>query len=150
MTCIVSKLLQVMYCKYCNVYCKLSDCKKIYIYEKKKTVSSKLQALFEAPEVTSFLNDRRIEWRFNLAKAPWWGGFFERMGKSTKRCLKKQLGNERLTYEELFTVLIEVEAVLNSRPLTYVYAQDIEEPLNPVSSFDWKEIADTSCPPAER
>ena len=23
-----SKLLQVMYCKYCNVYCKLSDCKK--------------------------------------------------------------------------------------------------------------------------
>ena len=27
-TCIVSKLLQVMYCKYCNVYCKLSDCKK--------------------------------------------------------------------------------------------------------------------------
>ena len=37
-TCIVSKLLQVMYCKYCNVYCKLSDCKKIYIYEKKNTV----------------------------------------------------------------------------------------------------------------
>ena len=27
-TCIVSKLLQVMYCKYCNVYCKLSYCKK--------------------------------------------------------------------------------------------------------------------------
>ena len=27
-TCIVSKLLQVMYCKYCSVYCKLSFCKK--------------------------------------------------------------------------------------------------------------------------
>jgi len=57
------------------------------------------------------------------------------MVKSTTRCLKKQLGNVRLTYEELFTVLIEVEAVLNSRLPT------------PISSFDWKEIAGTSCPP---
>ena len=53
------------------------------------------------------------------------------MVKSTKRCLKKQLGNARLTYEELLTVLVEVEAVLNSRPLAYVYAEDIEEPLTP-------------------
>ena len=30
-TCIVSKLLQVMYCKYCNVYCKLGDCKKKHL-----------------------------------------------------------------------------------------------------------------------
>ena len=34
------------------------------------TVSGKLQALFEAPEVTCFLNDRRIEWRFTLVEAP--------------------------------------------------------------------------------
>jgi len=113
-----------------------------------KTVSGKLQALFKAPEVTSFLSDRRIEWRFNLAKALLWGGFFERMVKSTTRCLKKQLGNVRLTYEELLTVLIDVEAVLNSRLPTYVYAEDLKEPLTPISSFDWKEIADTSCPPA--
>ena len=37
------------------------------------------------------------------------GGFFERMIKSTKCCLKKILGKARLTYEELLTVLTEVE-----------------------------------------
>ena len=47
------------------------------------------------------------------------------MVKSTKRCLKKVLGNSRLTYEELSTVLTEIEGVINSRPLTYVYDDDI-------------------------
>ena len=59
------------------------------------------------------------------------GGFFERMIKSTKRCLKKTLGKARLTYEELLTVLTEVECILNSRPLTYLYPDDLEEPLTP-------------------
>ncbi len=27
----------------------------------------------------TFLTDRTIEWRFNLSKAPWWGGQFERL-----------------------------------------------------------------------
>ena len=57
--------------------------------------------------------------------------FFERMIKSTKRCLKKTLGKACLTYEELLTVLTEVECILNSRPLNYLYPDDLEEPLTP-------------------
>ena len=53
------------------------------------------------------------------------------MIKSTKCCLKKILGKARLTYEELLTVLTEVECILNSRPLTYLYPDDLEEPLTP-------------------
>ena len=49
------------------------------------------------------------------------------MVKLTKRCLRKTLGNALLSYEELETVLIETEGVLNSRPLTFV-GSDIEEP----------------------
>ena len=57
------------------------------------------------------------------------------MVSSTKKCLKKAVGSRRLTYEELNTVLIEIEAVLNSRPLTYIYEDDVEVPLTPSHLF---------------
>ncbi|GFR30583.1 DUF5641 domain-containing protein [Trichonephila clavata] len=55
------------------------------------------------------------------------GGFWERLVRSVRNCLKCVLGKTSLMYEELNTVLIEVEAVINSRPLTYVY-NDVNEP----------------------
>ena len=67
----------------------------------------------------------------NLEKAPWWGGLFERMMRSGKRCLKRAIGGARLTYEELLTVIIEIEMKLNARPLSYVTCADAEEPLTP-------------------
>ena len=56
-----------------------------------------------------------------LRKSTLVGGFFERMGASVKDCLRKTLGNGRLSCEELLTVLAEVECTLNARPLTYEY-----------------------------
>lgn len=53
------------------------------------------------------------------------------MVRCTKGCLKKTLGSASLTYEELITVLTQIENVLNSRQLTYVYEDEIEEPLTP-------------------
>lgn len=78
-----------------------------------------------------YFSQLRVEWQFNLEKAPWWGGIFERMIKSAKRCLKKSVGKNCLTYDELHTLIVEIEAVLNSRPLTYVASEDTEEPLTP-------------------
>ena len=90
-----------------------------------------LSTLAKDPSVFSFLQDKRITWRFNLERSPWWGGYFERLVGSVKSCLRKVLGNARLSLDELNTTLLEVEGILNSRPLTYIYDEIGYEPLTP-------------------
>ena len=51
------------------------------------------------------------------------------MVKSTKRCLHKMIGRPHFSLDELITALAEIEPVINSRPLSYISASDIEEPL---------------------
>ncbi len=92
--------------------------------------------------VQNFVNNLGIRWRFNVPTASWWGGFFEICVKLTKRCLRKILGNARLNYEELETLLIETEGVLNSRPLTYVYESLTESPLTPSSLVCGRRLLD--------
>ena len=50
-----------------------------------------------------------------------------------KRCLKKTLGRSLLTFEEITTIVCEIEAVLNDRPITYCYDDEggISYPLTP-------------------
>ena len=76
------------------------------------------------------LAEYSVSWKYNVALAPWWAEFFERLVKSTKRCLKKSLGTARVTYEELLTVIVETEGILNSRLLTYV-SDEMRDPLTP-------------------
>ncbi|GFQ75197.1 DUF5641 domain-containing protein [Trichonephila clavata] len=70
--------------------------------------------------------------QFTVEGVPWWGGFWERLVRSVNKCLKCVLGKTSLMYEELNNALTEVEAVINSRPFTYV-CNDVNEhfPLNP-------------------
>ena len=49
--------------------------------------------------------------------------------QSVKRRLKKILKSAKVTSEELQTVLVEIEATLNARPLLFVSSGEIEEPL---------------------
>ena len=82
-------------------------------------------------EVQRYLAGVGVEWQFNLERAPWWGGFFERMVKSTKRCLRKIVGRAKLNYDELLTAVTEVESIINSIPLSYISSEDLEEPITP-------------------
>ena len=66
-----------------------------------------------------------------MPASPWWGGFYERLVRSVKLPLKKVLGKSKLTYEEMETALIEVEGIINSRPLTYISDDDVSPPLTP-------------------
>lgn len=96
-----------------------------------KGASRTMKRIMKEPEVQDYLMDERIGWMFNIEQAPWWGGFFERMIQMMKRCVRKMVGRAVLTYEELLTVVTEVELIINSRPLTYLASSDIEEPLTP-------------------
>ena len=53
-----------------------------------------------------------------------------------KRCLSKAIGRSTLNYEQLNTVLVEVEAIVNLRPLTYVY-DDVEGVSYSISPTVW-------------
>ena len=97
-----------------------------------KKADKELAELFKGTKLEELLTTVRIKWNFILERAPWWGGYYERMVQLVKRSLRKILGNARLTFEELTTVLTEVEGSLNSRPLTYVYSELSDgEPLTP-------------------
>ncbi|GFW59932.1 integrase catalytic domain-containing protein [Trichonephila clavipes] len=86
-------------------------------------------------EFKDFISSRGITWKFIVERAPWWGGFYERLVKLVKDPLRKILGKALLTFEELATILIEIEYTVNSRPLTYVM-DDFSEP-NPLTPLDF-------------
>lgn len=69
-------------------------------------------------EVGSTLSAEGISWHFNPPQAPNFGGLWEAGVKSFKFHLKRIIGDAKLTYEDLCTVLIQIEGVLNSRPLS--------------------------------
>ncbi len=74
-----------------------------------------------------------IKWKFITEYAPWQGGFWERLIGIVKSCMKKSIGRKTLTRDGLSTLLCEVSAVVNSRPLTFLY-DDTESgvPLRPI------------------
>ena len=90
-----------------------------------------LHTVVNHSDVQKHVSGLGIQWTFNLPKSPWWGGVFERLIRSTKRCLRKIIGRAKLTLDELLTAVVEVEAVLNACPLTYVSMDDFDEPLTP-------------------
>lgn len=59
-----------------------------------------------------------IKWTFIPPLAPHQGGLWEAAVKSAKHHLRRVIGDQQLTFEEFATVLTQVEACLNSRPIT--------------------------------
>lgn len=68
-------------------------------------------------DIISNATRNNTEWHFIPASSPHFGGLWEAGVKSLKHHLKRTVGNAKLTYEELSTVLTQIEACLNSRPL---------------------------------
>ncbi|XP_070855575.1 uncharacterized protein [Drosophila suzukii] len=84
-------------------------------------------------------------WHFTPPYSPNFGGLWEAGVKSVKHHLKRTVGSHKQTYEELATVLIRIEACLNSRPLCPLTADpDDLEALTPAHFL----IGDTLLAPA--
>lgn len=88
-----------------------------------KGADRELQSLFQ--QASEFyrgcgakLAEDGTEWRFIPPSAPHFGGLWEAGVRAVKYHLHRVIGEQTLTYEELSTLLCQVEACLNSRPLS--------------------------------
>lgn len=88
--------------------------------------ADQLKQLFQSPSLQEALCNRGVNWQFIPKRAPWYGGFWERLIGLSKKLLKKTLGRAFITLSELQTLAVEIEAILNDLPLTYV-SSDIED-----------------------
>ncbi|KAK7881024.1 hypothetical protein WMY93_030613 [Mugilogobius chulae] len=84
-----------------------------------------------APELQEKLAKTQIKFLFNPPAAPHFGGTWEREIQSVKRALQVVIGNQSLHEDVLLTLLIEIEGILNAKPLGYV-SSDIAD-LDPVT-----------------
>ena len=75
------------------------------------------QSSQEFANISSLLANNGTQWKFNPPSAPHFGGKWESSVKSVKYHLRRIIGDTSLTFEELSTLLAQIEAVLNSRPL---------------------------------
>ncbi|XP_072156611.1 uncharacterized protein [Bemisia tabaci] len=66
------------------------------------------------------LASRQIEWKFIPPSAPHFGGIWESGIAAAKYHLKRVIGEQSLTFEQLNTVFVKIEALLNSRPLCHL------------------------------
>ncbi|XP_076389571.1 uncharacterized protein LOC105662854 [Megachile rotundata] len=69
-------------------------------------------------KIDTFLSNEQIQWNFIPPQAPHFGGLWESAVRRAKHHLIRVIGDQRLTYEELYTLLTQIEACLNSRPLS--------------------------------
>jgi len=91
----------------------------------KSTLDWQWIELVRGDELRDFLSCESIEWSFITALAPWQGGFYELLIGMVKQSLRRGMGCKVLYWDKLATLLVEVEAIINSRPLTYV-GEDFE------------------------
>lgn len=67
--------------------------------------------------IKDFMTSEKIKWQFTAPKAPHMDGLWEAAVKSAKFHLKRVADEASLRYEELYTLLVQIEAILNSRLL---------------------------------
>lgn len=81
---------------------------------------NELVKVMKSSQVNNFISNNEIQWKFIPPGAPNFGGLWEAGIKSVKKHLKRVVGENNLTFEELYTIVTKIESILNSRPITPV------------------------------
>lgn len=97
-----------------------------------KELKEGLERLAEDGKWIGDMADRGVNWYFSPLSAPHFGGSWESMVKSAKAALKVVLGCTTVKEEVLRTIMAEVVAILNARPLTHLSVDpEDKSPLTP-------------------
>ena len=80
-----------------------------------------------SPQLQEQLAEQKISFKFNPPSAPHFGGTWEREIKAVKTALRVILREQTVPEPVLLTVLIEIEGILNAKPLGYV-SSDVADP----------------------
>ncbi|XP_055916655.1 uncharacterized protein LOC129949299 [Eupeodes corollae] len=94
-----------------------SDCGTNFVGANNELTKMLKEASHDWKEIAKTLANHGTDWHFIPPASPHFGGLWEAGVKSVKYHLKRVVGTERLTFEELATLLTQIEACLNSRPL---------------------------------
>ena len=79
-----------------------------------------LVSAIDRDKIQRMTSNKGVSWTWNPPAAPHFGGVFESMIKAAKRAIFAVLGDAEVNDEELETIFIGVESLMNSRPLTAV------------------------------
>jgi hypothetical protein len=85
-------------------------------------------------EIEKILHDTVLEpfqWKRIPPKGSWMAGVYERLVAPVKQALFRTFHGCPLSPEQFRTILFEIEASLNNRPITYVGEDDDIQPLTP-------------------
>lgn len=96
--------------------------------------------------IINFASSHSIKFLFNTPYSPHLGGLWEAGVKSCKFHLRRVMGNANLTYEELSTLLAQIEAVLNSRPMSPLSTDPNDfNPLTPAHFLIGRPLTSPAC-----
>uniref|UniRef100_A0AC34FMX0 Integrase catalytic domain-containing protein n=1 Tax=Panagrolaimus sp. ES5 TaxID=591445 RepID=A0AC34FMX0_9BILA len=85
------------------------------------------------PELLDYCAHKGISWQNIPELSPWYGGAYERLVGLTKVSLQRAVGRHIPQQYEFITYLCEAEAIVNSRPLTYIQENEpIQTILRPI------------------
>ena len=99
-----------------------------------KVVSDNFKS-FKSNETEAYFKEINVTWKPILEKSPWWGGFYERLITILKLALQKIVGSAKLNFKELHTVLVQIENMMNTRPLTYLSEENCSEHIREVEEL---------------